>query len=247
MSFISAANVVPVLYQPYPTNWPEFTPRDKVADWLETYATIQDLVVWTSTELNQRPSYDPASQTWTVTVYRNGKPVTLHPAHIILATGTLGSKNKPTFRDNDLFSGDVYHSSEYPGSAALAGKRVVVIGAGQSASDLCQDLALNGVAAVTMVQRSFSCVMLREYVNAQVKRAFPEDVPMDVVDLRYTSHPLGLTRQKEIENQAAAEAANAELHAKLRKGGAHVNLGPEGQGVYPLFYERFGGEHRVFV
>ena len=31
-----------------------------MADWLEHYASIQDVVVWTSTELRTRPSYDPA-------------------------------------------------------------------------------------------------------------------------------------------------------------------------------------------
>ncbi|PCH39610.1 hypothetical protein WOLCODRAFT_85951 [Wolfiporia cocos MD-104 SS10] len=37
-----------LLYQPYPKNWPIYTPRDRVADWLEQYAIIQDLVVWRS-------------------------------------------------------------------------------------------------------------------------------------------------------------------------------------------------------
>ena len=47
-----------MLYQPYPTNWPEFTPRDKLADWLEHYASIQDLIVWTKSELKSRPTYN---------------------------------------------------------------------------------------------------------------------------------------------------------------------------------------------
>ena len=45
-----------------------------------------------------------------------------------------------------------------------------------------------------------------------------------------------------IADYDAAISANKELHEKLRKGGAHVDLGPERQGVYPLVYERFGGE-----
>ena len=32
-----------MLYQPFPSNWPEYTPRDKLADWLECYVSIQDL------------------------------------------------------------------------------------------------------------------------------------------------------------------------------------------------------------
>lgn len=166
-----------------------------------------------------------------------GKLVT---AHIILVTGALGRPNIPLFRDANLFRGDVIHSSAYPGGAALAGRRVVVVGADQSAADLCQDLAVKGATEVTMVQRSPSCVTLREYVN--VKAAFSEGVPMDVADLWDTSRPLGLARKVAVANQAAVWAAHAEVHAKLCKGGARVDLGPEGQGVFPLLYERFGGK-----
>ena len=65
---------------------------------------------------------------------------------------------------------------------------------------------------------------------------------MDVADLRYTSRPLGLARKVAVTNQAAVGAAHAEVHAKLRKGGARVDLAPEGEGVFPLLYERFGGK-----
>ena len=232
-----------VLYQSYPSNWPQYTSRDKIADWLEHYASIQDVVVWTNTELRTRPIYDAVSGTWNVTLHRAGTPTTLRPTHIVLATGSLGRPRIPSFPNEELFRGQRFHSSAYPGGAALAGRRVVVIGAGQSAADLCSDLSLRGAAEVTMVQRSTSCVMTRDYVNAQVKKAFPEGVPMEVSDLRYTSHPLGLTRQECIANFDSAMAENKELHDKLRKGGVHADLGPEGQGVYPLVYERFGGEH----
>ena len=53
-----------MLYQSYPSNWPEYTPRDKLADWLEQYASSQDLVVWTSSELKDRPVYDEEKKQW---------------------------------------------------------------------------------------------------------------------------------------------------------------------------------------
>ena len=212
-----------------------------MADWVEHYADIQDIVVWTNTELRTRPSYDPVSRTWSVTVHRSGAPVAFRPAHIVLATGTLGRPYMPALAGMDVFRGTYMHSSDFPGGAALVGKRVVVVGAAQSASDICEDLALHGAAAVTMVQRSPTCVMSRDFVNMQVRAAFPEDVPMHIADLRYASHPLALTRKVLIEGQQVAWDAHAELHAKLKKGGVAVNLGPEGQGVYPLVYERYGG------
>ncbi|OSX58691.1 hypothetical protein POSPLADRAFT_1049391 [Postia placenta MAD-698-R-SB12] len=40
-----------LLYQPFPENWPTFSPRDKLADWMDQYAVSQDLVVWTDSEI----------------------------------------------------------------------------------------------------------------------------------------------------------------------------------------------------
>jgi hypothetical protein len=76
-----------MLYHPYPNNWPTYTPRDKLADWLEQYAISQDLVVWTNSHPVPTPSFDPATGKWTVVVSRNGSLVTIHPSHIVLATG----------------------------------------------------------------------------------------------------------------------------------------------------------------
>ncbi|KAH9940017.1 dimethylaniline monooxygenase (N-oxide-forming) [Epithele typhae] len=231
-----------LLYQPYPANWPEFTPRDKMAQWLELYALSQDIVVWTSTPLSTRPVYDPSTRRWTVTLLRGGTtPVTLRPAHIVLATGTLGAPFVPTLPGASTFRGACMHSSLYPGGRALAGQRVVVVGAGQSGSDIAQDLALNRAGAVTLVQRSTTCVMLRDWVGRQVKGAFPEGVPMAASDLRFAALPLGLMRATAIATQDAAMRDHEELHAKLRKGGVSVDLGPEGQGVYPLVFERYSG------
>ena len=233
--------VFSVLYQPFPANWPEFTPRDKLSDWLEHYASIQDLVVWTNSELQSRPIYDDKNHVWDVIVLRDGVPVKLRPAHIVLATGTLGRPNIPNIPDMELFRGRILHSSAFPGGEHFAGQKAVVVGAGNSSIDVCQDLALRGASSVTMVQRTRSCVMTREYVCDQVRGAFPENVPLEVADFRFASMPLGLLKQVLIADQDSAWKANKELHDKLRKGGVNFDLGPEGQGVYPLVFERLGG------
>ncbi|KAL4864860.1 hypothetical protein BDV12DRAFT_200675 [Aspergillus spectabilis] len=38
-------------YLPFPRTWPKYLPKDKLADWLETYAAIMELNVWTKTEI----------------------------------------------------------------------------------------------------------------------------------------------------------------------------------------------------
>lgn len=38
-------------YLPFPKNWPEFTPKDKLGDWFEAYANIMELNVWVKTSV----------------------------------------------------------------------------------------------------------------------------------------------------------------------------------------------------
>ncbi|KAI0375522.1 FAD/NAD-P-binding domain-containing protein [Pilatotrama ljubarskyi] len=230
-----------LLYQPYPSNWPEFTPRDKIADWLEQYATIQDLVVWTNAELKVNPVYDAETKEWDVTILREGFEVKLRPSHIVLATGTLGEPNIPEIPDVSRFQGQVMHSQQFQGGAPYAGKKAIVIGAGNSAIDICQDLVLRGAESVTMIQRSETCVLSRDYVCGMLREAFPEDVPLPVADFRWGSFPLGLLKKLAIAGEQSAWDANKDLHAKLRKGGIRLNMGPEGQGIYLLTLERGGG------
>ena len=63
-----------VLYQDYPTNWPEYTPRDKIADWLESYAKVMELNYWSNTEAKSA-RWDEATAEWTVTVERDGQQI----------------------------------------------------------------------------------------------------------------------------------------------------------------------------
>ena len=114
---------------------------------------------------------------------------------------------------------------------------------GNSAIDIAQDLALRGAASVTMVQRSPTCVIGRDFFCDTLHTLFPEERAIDASDLRFFSMPLGLYKKICIASQDATHAANAELHAKLRKGGVDLHDGPEGEGVYVLFYQRGGGKY----
>ena len=37
-------------YLPFPDHWPVFSPKDKIGDWLESYAKVMELNYWTKTE-----------------------------------------------------------------------------------------------------------------------------------------------------------------------------------------------------
>ncbi|OCH92900.1 FAD/NAD-P-binding domain-containing protein [Obba rivulosa] len=230
-----------LLYEPYPSNWPMFTPRDKLADWIEQYARTQDLVVWTSSNIFPKPTYDPAQKRWNVVVDHDGTPVEIHPAHIILATGALGAPRIPELLDPEKFKGEAFHASRYAGGHLYAGKRVIVVGACNTAIDVCQDLVIRKAASVTMVQRSSTCVVSKSNVARKLAASWHNDRPPDVGDFTFASMPLGLLKKTFQSQQEQMWAEEAELHEKLKKGGLKLNMGPEGEGQLLLVHERLGG------
>ncbi|KAI0375514.1 FAD/NAD(P)-binding domain-containing protein [Pilatotrama ljubarskyi] len=231
--------VLIVLYEPYPPDWPIFTPRDMFADWLEQYVQKQGLVVWTRTEIVPKPVYDIDQKEWDVTLFRDGHEVKLHPAHIMFATGTLGKPNVPRIPGAECFQGECVHSSNYHGGYPYFDKRVVVIGAGNSSIDICQKLALQGATLVTMVQRSTTCVLYRDYRSASLRAAYPEDVLLPIADFKMVSMPFGLVRELSIAGAQARMDAHKDLHDKLRRGGVALNMSQEG--VYVLARSQLGG------
>lgn len=198
-------------------------------------------MIWTNTTLQPHPKYDTELHEWDVTVIRNGVAVKLRPAHIVLATGTLGDAYTPDIPGEKIFRGTTLHSTVYDGPKPYAGKRVVVIGAGNSSIDICQGLALHGAQSVTMVQRSSTCVIGRDFISVFLREGWPEDVPMEASDLRWASIPNGLQKKMSIASQDYMWESQKELHDKLRKGGIKLNMGPEGEGLYIMTLGRLGG------
>ena len=73
-------------YIKFPANWPVFSPKDKIGDWLEMYTRVMELNYWGSTTA-KRARYDEAAGEWILTVERDGAEVTLRPKQLVMATG----------------------------------------------------------------------------------------------------------------------------------------------------------------
>lgn len=79
-----------------------------------------------------------------------GEPIEERYDGVILANGTLAEPNIPTFAGK--FSGELMHTSAYKRAAQLDGKRVLIIGAGNSGCDIAVD-AVHHAASVDMSVR----------------------------------------------------------------------------------------------
>jgi putative flavoprotein involved in K+ transport len=107
-------------YLPFPDDWPVFSPKDKLGDWLEMYVKVMELNYWHSTQC-QSASYDEATGEWTVTVERAGSRVVLRPQQLVLATGMSGMPHVPNVPGADSFRGAQHHSSQHTGQEDYAG------------------------------------------------------------------------------------------------------------------------------
>jgi putative flavoprotein involved in K+ transport len=53
-------------YLPFPADWPVFSPKDKIGDWLESYTKLMELNYWASTEC-KGARWNDERQEWEVT------------------------------------------------------------------------------------------------------------------------------------------------------------------------------------
>ena len=92
-------------YIDFPKNWPVFSPKDKIGDWLEMYTKVMELNYWTCDHGQDTRSYDDAKKEWTVIVERDGKEITLKPKQLVLATGMSAKPNMPTIQGHGQLQG----------------------------------------------------------------------------------------------------------------------------------------------
>ena len=222
-------------YVPFPENWPVFTPKDKLGDWLEMYANVMELSYWGSSEC-VHASYDQRKSEWSVDVVREGKPVTLKPRQLIFATGAYGPPNVIPLPGLDAFEGECRHSSAYQSGALYEGKSCIVVGSNSSAHDIAADLWEYG-AKVTMLQRSPTTVVRSEtlmelaFEQLYSESALKAGITTDRADLLFAATPFRLMPREQIPLYKEVQRRDAGFYARLAKSGFLVDFGEDGSGL----------------
>ena len=232
-------------YLPFPPNWPVFTPKDKLGDWLEMYAKVMELNYWSGTTAT-KAAYDAATGEWTVHVTRKGTDTVLRPKHLVLATGMSGKPNMPVFPGQDIFAGEQQHSSQHPGPDAYRGKKVVVIGSNNSSHDICAAL-WEGGADVTMVQRSTTHIvrsdpLMKHGLGALYsEEALAAGMTTAKADLTCASIPYAVlpTFQKPIYDAIRTE--DAAFYTGLTDAGFMLDFGDDDTGLFMKYLRRGSG------
>ncbi|WP_292938483.1 NAD(P)-binding domain-containing protein [Noviherbaspirillum sp.] len=121
---------------PMPEHFPDFPGSAQIQEYLRQYATHFGL--WSGIELNTkvvrvRPRSD---ELWSVSLANGEERIY---KGVVVCNGHHWSKNYPAFAGR--FAGEVLHAKDYKNPSQLAGKRVLVIGAGNSGCDIASEAA----------------------------------------------------------------------------------------------------------
>ncbi|KAL8909356.1 MAG: hypothetical protein Q9171_005075 [Xanthocarpia ochracea] len=235
-------------YLDFPPNWPIFTPKDKLAEWFEFYAKALELNVWTKTSL-MSSDWDEDKRQWSLTLERqvDGRKETrtLHPRHVIQATGHSGEPYFPSHIEGlDSFKGDrLVHSSQFTGPQPDAkGKKAVIVGCCNSGHDIAQDYYEHGYD-VTMVQRSSTLVVSSEnLIDVEMKGVYSEDgPPVEDADILSLSTPNAVAARLKKDHTKEINKRDAPLLRGLQTAGFALDNGPESAGIFTKYLHRGGG------
>src|SRR3984893_3271273 len=226
-------------YMPFPPNWPVYIPKDKLANWFEAYVDAMELNYWTGTEF-ERGTYDEAEGRWSAVLHcADGSTRTMHPRHVVMATGVSGIPNLPDIPGLKNFAGTVLHSSQYGDGEAWQGKKALVIGTGNSGHDIAQDLHSSG-ANVTLVQRSSTLITNIE-PSAQLAYAAYNEGTLEDNDLIATSMPLPLAKKSHQSITELSKELDKDLLDGLVREGFKLDYGEDGTGWQFKYLTRGGG------
>lgn len=145
---------------PYPDNYPKYPSRLQFIDYLEQYADHFNLKPHFNSEVN---SVGYENNQWVTQT--NHK--TYQSQNLVIATGYNREPVIPEWPGSDSFPGIMLHSSGYKNGEEFDGKRVLVVGFGNSGGEIAIDLAEQG-ADVSISVRSPVNIIPRDLLGLPI-------------------------------------------------------------------------------
>ncbi|XP_073499202.1 dimethylaniline monooxygenase [N-oxide-forming] 2-like [Phyllobates terribilis] len=153
---------------PFPEDFPNFLPNSKLLEYLRKYAEHFNLlkyVQFKTVVVSVRKCEDfESSGRWNVTTEMDGKLETTIFDAVMVCSGHHTDPFYPleSYPGIKTFKGQCFHSREYKNSDGFKGKRVVIVGMGNSAADIAVELSRTA-SQVFLSTRRGAWVMSRVY------------------------------------------------------------------------------------
>jgi len=155
---------------------PIFPTRRHFVTYLQRYVEVMELPLETGRAVT---SVERTYSDWIVRTPKGD----ISADDVVMATGIVASPRVPRIAGRERFRGRIIHSVEYRRPAGYEGRRVLVVGVGNSGGEIASELATAG-ANVTIAVRSGANVVPKALVG----------VPIQYLAFAMRSLPAGLRR-----------------------------------------------------
>nr|UZZ64697.1 tAncFMO5 [synthetic construct] len=132
---------------PIPDDFPNYMHNSKIMEYFRMYAKHFDLLKYirfktTVCSVKKRPDFSTTGQ-WDVVTETDGKQESAIFDAVLVCTGHHTNPHLPldSFPGIEKFKGQYFHSRDYKNPQEFQGKRVIVIGIGNSGGDLAVELS----------------------------------------------------------------------------------------------------------
>lgn len=230
---------------PMPRQWPHYPDRQQCLNYLRSYADHFGLLPHIRTRAAVERIQPHASGGWIVHAIGRAPQ---HYAGVVIASGHNREPRWPSIPGT--FSGTLLHACHYKSpmqSGAVVGKRVLVVGGGNSGCDIAVECSRHGATTVHSTRRGYYVVpreILGRPADVRSERLLRMGVPLwlrRIVSLRAIDQTIGLPwrhglRRPDHRLWESHPIINEELYAQIDSGA----LQPVGD------VARFDGQRVVF-
>jgi len=137
---------------PFPEDYPIYVPREKLVDYFDQYAQQFKLTPHFGQTVN---TVKKVGKQWSTTT-KEGKKFKSN--NVIIATGVNRTPNSPSWPGQEQFQGTIIHAKGYKNAAPFKGKKVLVVGMGNTGAELALDLSENNCETYISVRGPVSIV-----------------------------------------------------------------------------------------
>ncbi|XP_039822209.1 probable indole-3-pyruvate monooxygenase YUCCA11 [Panicum virgatum] len=167
-------------HAPFPDATPTYVPKREFVAYLDAYAERFGIQPRYRTSV-ESAAYDEGAGRWVVAARDTaaGTEIRYAARFLVVATGENGVGSVPEIPGLESFTGEAVHSSAYRSGRRYAGRRVLVVGCGNSGMEIAYDLATHG-ADTSMVVRSPVHIMTKGLIRLGM--TLVQHVPVTIVD-----------------------------------------------------------------
>ncbi|GAC1544306.1 MAG: NAD(P)/FAD-dependent oxidoreductase [Herpetosiphon sp.] len=155
-------------HYPLPRRYPRYPSKDQYARYLRDYAQHFAIDIVAGCPVQRiRLEGDHAQPNWVVESACGAWPCRI----VVLATGQYAVPHLPDWPGATDYRGSLVHAASFTSGRQYAGKRVLVIGIGNTGAEIATDLVEQGAAAVSISVRTPPPIVARDPFGLPAQRS----------------------------------------------------------------------------